>query len=139
MRRNKKSLLFLLIHSIKVSLLFTQTSADKPQKYSLLFFAFYHFLCYTYLVWDWCWSFRFAQPDLFRTYRDSQTGNFCYTYRENVLFSSHDAIIGNRIHANHQNYPKNIVTPKTYSRFPWYLIYLLIHLVIQSDSNHYFA
>ena len=96
MRRNKKSLLFHQIHWIKVSLLCTQTSADKPQKYSMLFFAFYHFLCDMYLVWDWCWSFRFAQPDLFRTYKDSQTGNFCYTYCENVLFSSHDAIIGNK-------------------------------------------
>ena len=46
----KKSLLFLQMYSIKVSLLFTQTSADKPQKYSMLFFAFYHFLCDTYLV-----------------------------------------------------------------------------------------
>ena len=92
----KKSLLFHQIHWIKVSLLCTQTSADKPQKYSMLFFAFYHFLCDMYLVWDWCWSFWFAQPDLFRTYKDSQTGNFCYTYCENVLFSSHDAIIENK-------------------------------------------
>ena len=50
MRRNKKSLLFLLIHSIKVSLLFTQTSADKPQKYSMLFFLFITFC----VIRIWC-------------------------------------------------------------------------------------
>ena len=58
--------LLLQIDWIKVSLLDSNICKKSHKSIQCLsFFTFYCLFYYTYLVWDWCWSFRFSLPDLF--------------------------------------------------------------------------